>query len=52
MNLRFNRAFRLVHATEYFRALGLVFDLDPCSPGPDHWMPAKRIYTKADDGLP
>jgi hypothetical protein len=36
---------------EYFKALGLVFDLDPCSPGPDHWVPAKKIYTKADDGL-
>jgi hypothetical protein len=36
---------------EYFRALGLVFDLDPCSPGPEHWVPARRIYTKTDDGL-
>lgn len=36
---------------EYFPALGLVFDLDPCSPGPGHWVPAKKIYTKADDGL-
>src|SRR5215831_11248506 len=36
---------------EYFQALGLTFDLDPCSPGPGHWVPAKRIYTKADDGL-
>jgi hypothetical protein len=34
-----------------FEALGLTFDLDPCSPGPGHWVPAKRIYTKADDGL-
>jgi hypothetical protein len=37
---------------EIFRALGLVFDLDPCSPGPGHWVPAKKIFTKADDGLP
>jgi hypothetical protein len=34
-----------------FQRLNLVFDLDPCSPGPNHWVPAKRIYTKADDGL-
>jgi len=36
---------------EIFAALGLWFDLDPCSPGPGHWVPATRIYTKADDGL-
>jgi DNA N-6-adenine-methyltransferase (Dam) len=36
---------------EIFTALGLPFDLDPCSPGPGHWVPAKKIYTKADDGL-
>src|SRR6516165_10841146 len=36
---------------EIFKALGLVFDLDPCSPGPGHWVPAKRIYTIEDDGL-
>lgn len=36
---------------EIFAALALQFDLDPCSPGPDHWVPAKMIYTKADDGL-
>ena len=36
---------------EIFAALGLRFDLDPCSPGPDHWVPADKIYTKADDGL-
>ena len=34
-----------------FDALGLTFDLDPCSPGPGHWVPARRVYTKADDGL-
>ena len=32
-------------------ALGLAFDLDPCSPGNGHWVPARRIYTKDDDGL-
>jgi hypothetical protein len=36
---------------EFFTALGLPFDLDPCSPGPGHWVPAEKIYTKADDGL-
>jgi len=36
---------------EYFPKLGLVYDLDPCSPGPGHWVPAKKIFTKADDGL-
>lgn len=36
---------------EIFAALGLTFDLDPCSPGPGHWVPARRIYTKADDGM-
>lgn len=34
-----------------FAALGLTFDLDPCSPGPDHWVPARQIFTKQDDGL-
>lgn len=34
-----------------FAALRLVFDLDPCSPGPGHWVPARAIMTKADDGL-
>jgi len=36
---------------EIFKALGLVFDLDPCSPGPGHWVPAHKIYTVEDDGL-
>lgn len=36
---------------EIFQALGLVFDLDPCSPGPGHWVPAHRVYTRTDDGL-
>lgn len=34
-----------------FDALGVRFDLDPCSPGPGHWVPAASIYTEADDGL-
>lgn len=34
-----------------FAALGMRFDLDPCSPGAGHWVPADRVYTKEDDGL-
>ncbi len=34
-----------------FSALGLLFDLDPCSPGEGHWVPARAVYTIADDGL-
>ena len=34
-----------------FDALALTFDLDPCSQGVGHWVPAHHIYTKADDGL-
>jgi hypothetical protein len=36
---------------EIFAALGETFDLDPCSPGRGHWVPARTLYTKADDGL-
>lgn len=39
---------------EIFTALTLTFDLDPCSPVTDpldHWVPARRSFTKADDGL-
>jgi hypothetical protein len=34
-----------------FDAIGLTFDLDPCSPGAGHWVPARRVFTIADDGL-
>lgn len=34
-----------------FNALKLEFDLDPCSPGVKHWVPAIKIYTKKDNGL-
>lgn len=34
-----------------FVALNTQFDLDPCSPGPGHWVPAEHVYTKVDDGL-
>lgn len=30
---------------EIFDALGITFDLDPCSPGADHWVPATRVFT-------
>lgn len=36
---------------EIFDALGLQFTLDPCSPGPDHWVPAYSLFTKDQDGL-
>lgn len=36
---------------EIFQALGETFELDPCSPGPGHWVPARYHYTKEDDGL-
>lgn len=36
---------------ELLDAIGERYDLDPCSPGPGHWVPAAEIYTKADDGL-
>lgn len=36
---------------EIFEALGLTFNLDPCSPGHDHWVPALSYYTKEVDGL-
>lgn len=36
-----------------FAAMALEFDLDPASPlsGPVPWIPAKRFYTEADNGL-
>ena len=36
---------------EIFHALGERFDLDPCSPGAGHWVPADKFYTKLHDGL-
>jgi hypothetical protein len=36
----------------FFEALGVEFDLDPCSPGvPPSSVPAKLHLTKADNGL-
>lgn len=36
-----------------FETLGVRFDLDPASPGPDvvPWIPADRHFTRSDDGL-
>jgi hypothetical protein len=35
-----------------FERMGIEFDLDVCSPpGGIPWIPAKRYYTQADDGL-
>ena len=37
---------------EIFEAMGVEFDLDPCSPGPGKsFVPALRHYTIEDDGL-
>ncbi|WP_156251018.1 DNA N-6-adenine-methyltransferase [Pseudactinotalea terrae] len=37
---------------EVFEALGLTFDLDPCSPGPGNsFVPTRKHYTIVDDGL-
>jgi len=36
---------------EIFEQMKETFDLDPCSPGKSHWVPAKEIYTKKDNGL-
>lgn len=36
----------------FFDALGVEFDMDPCSPGrPPSNVPAKICYTKAENGL-
>ena len=34
-----------------FDALDVVFDLDPCCPHPNEWVPAKHYLTKDDNGL-
>lgn len=35
-----------------FMALGIEFDFDPCHPAKRlEWVPAKKVYTKEDDGL-
>jgi hypothetical protein len=37
---------------EIFEALGIGFDLDPAAPvGGVPWVPAKRTYSRVDDGL-
>lgn len=36
---------------EIFQALGMTFDLDPCSPGAGHWVPAAKTFTMEEDGL-
>ena len=42
---------RLVYTARDLHRAGLMFDLDPASPGPGHWVPARRTLTKKDDGL-
>lgn len=36
---------------ELLKALGETYDLDPCSPGRQHWVPATKVYVKQDNGL-
>lgn len=36
---------------DMLKALGERYDLDPCSPGAEHWVPADRVFTISDDGL-
>lgn len=36
---------------EMLAAIGLTYDLDPCSPGAGHWVPARQVFTQAEDGL-
>lgn len=36
---------------DIFDGLGINFDLDPCSPGSGHWVPASKIFTEAENGL-
>lgn len=35
----------------YFEMMNTFFDLDPCSPGLNHWVPTNKVYTKKDNGL-
>lgn len=47
-----NRSIEWYTPPEIFTALGVEFDLDPCSPGPGlSFVPARRHLTEADDGL-
>ena len=46
-----NRSDEWYTPPEVFKALGIKFNLDPCSPGKRHWVPAKHVYTKRDNGL-
>ena len=34
-----------------FDALDVTFDMDPCCPHPNEWVPAKHYLTKEDNGL-
>lgn len=36
---------------DMLNAIGETYDLDPCSPGAEHWIPALSVYTKQDNGL-
>lgn len=49
----YNESIEWYTPPEIFDALGVAFDLDPCSPlaGPLPWIPATNALTIADDGL-
>ena len=36
---------------EMMKMINEYYDLDPCSPGKDHWIPARYVFTKEDDSL-
>jgi DNA N-6-adenine-methyltransferase Dam len=47
-----NRSIEWYTPPEIFEALDLVFDLDPCSPGPGKsFVPTRQHCTAEDDGL-
>jgi hypothetical protein len=49
---RFGQSVEWYTPPELFAALDLKFDLDPAAPpGGVPWLPARRHYSRADDGL-
>ena len=49
----YNESIEWYTPREVFEALGIEFDLDPCSPGGEivPWIPAQRHLTVVEDGL-
>lgn len=50
---RYNESAEWYTPREIFEALGIEFDLDPCSPGKEivSWIPARKHLTVVEDGL-